>query len=216
MEWSEEFGEAEPGHRHMSHLFALHPGRQITLAGTPELAMAARKSLEHRLAHGGGHTGWSRAWMISFWARLGQGDRASENVQALLTNSTLPNLFDTHPPFQIDGNFGAVAGICEMLLQSHQTETRSQSIQSGTQSSEMRIIELLPALPRSWRTGSVKGLRARGGFTVDIEWKSGKLVSASVHSAAGIPCALRYGDVTRDLSIEAGRTVRLDESLESR
>jgi alpha-L-fucosidase 2 len=187
-EWLEDYDEKEPGHRHISQLFALHPGNQITPRGTPELAKAVRTTLERRLANGGGHTGWSRAWIINFWARLEDGDKAGENVTALLGKSTLPNMLDTHPPFQIDGNFGGTAGIAEMLLQSHANE-----------------ISILPALPKSWPAGSVKGLHARGAVEVDIDWKDGKASRVALRSSIGGTYKVRLEGRVETVKLAAGK-----------
>ncbi len=181
MEWAEELEEPEPGHRHMSHLYGLYPAWQFTPT-TPKYFAAARKSLEYRLAHGGGHTGWSRAWIINFWARLLDAEKAHENVLALLRKSTNPDLLDNHPPFQIDGNFGGCAGIAEMLLQSH--------LPAGQDPLE-REIHLLPALPKAWANGSVEGLCARGGFVVDMTWQDGRIAKATVFSKLGTTCHVR-------------------------
>ena len=190
MEWSEDYDEPEPGHRHISHLYGLYPSNQITPLITPQLAAAARKTLERRLAHGGGHTGWSRAWIVNFFARLHDGEKAYENLHGLLAKSTLPNLFDNHPPFQIDGNFGGAAGIAEMLVQSHES-THSQT-----------TIHLLPALPQQWQSGKVRGLRARGGLEVDIEWQAGVLVTAKLRASREVPVCLRAGKNNLEISCE--------------
>lgn len=172
LEWMEEYGEAEPGHRHISHLYALYPSTQIEMGRTPELVRAAKVTLQRRLRNGGGHTGWSRAWMIGMYARLWEADKAYENLLLLLKKSTLKNLLDTHPPFQIDGNFGSVAAIGEMLLQSN-----------GNESGKRRVI-LLPALPAAWPDGKIAGIRARGGGIFDIYWKDGELKEFMVEATS--------------------------------
>lgn len=173
MEWAEDYDEVEPGHRHISQLFALYPADIISRRKTPELAKAAVSTLDRRLSHGGGHTGWSRAWIINMWARLGFGEKVGENVRALLSNSTSTNMFDMHPPFQIDGNFGGGAGIAEALVQSHSGE-----------------ICVLPALPPEWESGSLKGVRARGGFELDFAWENDRVTEMSVRSLCGNTCSV--------------------------
>jgi len=190
-EWIADYEEADPGHRHMSHLLGLYPLGQFT-PETPELFQAAKATIERRLSFGGGHTGWSRAWIICQYARLLDGEKAYENVLTLLRKCTLNNLFDTHPPFQIDGNFGGTAGIAEMLIQSHN-----------------QIIRLLPALPKAWGNGEVKGLCARGGFEFDLKWTDGKLVSATIHSKTGGIAKIIYNGKRQDVALKAGETRNL-------
>ncbi len=168
MEWTEDYDEAEIGHRHISQLYGLYPSSQLTYEKTPELMKAAQATIERRLSHGGGHTGWSRAWIINMWARLKNGDEAGKHLNHLLSGSTYPNCFDKHPPFQIDGNFGGTAGIAEMLLQSHEG-----------------VISLLPAIPEYWRKGEVSGLKARGDIAVSISWQDSKVVSAELAANQG-------------------------------
>ncbi len=196
MEWSQPFQEAEPGHRHMSHMYGLHPGTYITPEGTPDYAKAARKSLEERLRRGGGHTGWSRAWLINFWARLHDGDRAWADVVALFTKSTLPNLFDDHPPFQIDGNFGGAAGIAEMVLQSH--------VHFWSNGRLVHRVDLLPALPAAWHDGDVSGLMARGGARVSMQWRSGRLTRARVEMPDGGEVRVRLPATVKKVLVTAG------------
>jgi len=192
-EWLEDWDMKAPEihHRHVSHLYGLYPSDQIHVRTTPDLAAAVRKSLEIR---GDEATGWGIGWRLNLWARLHDGEHAYTILTMLLRSErTYPNMFDAHPPFQIDGNFGGVSGIGEMILQSCAGE-----------------IELLPALPKAWPNGSVKGLRARGGFELDIQWKDSKLVNATVRSLVGGSCRLRYGVITKDWNLEKGQNAQWD------
>lgn len=189
MEWSSDIDDPKDEHRHVNHLFGLHPGHTLSPITTPELAQAAKVVLEHR---GDGATGWSMGWKLNQWARLHDGNHAYMLFGNLLKNGTVDNLWDTHPPFQIDGNFGGTAGVTEMLLQSH----------AG-------FIHLLPALPDAWSEGAVSGLRTRGNFEVSIEWYNGELKEAVILSHSGEPCRLRYGDQTLELKTKKGMSYRI-------
>lgn len=218
-EWEEDIDDPANKHRHVSHLFGLHPGVEITPFGTPELFAAARKSLEMR---GDGATGWSMGWKVNFWARLLDGDHAFKILAGLLApvpgsregrlddrrGGLYPNLFDAHPPFQIDGNFGATAGIAEMLLQSHDpygAPLRDSAVQNGQEG----FLNLLPALPSALSSGSVTGLRARGGFDVDIQWRDGELVRARIGSRLGKPVTVRYAGSEIRPSIAGGESLEV-------
>lgn len=187
LEWCEEYAEKEPGHRHISHLYGLHPSDQITKDGTPEFARAAELTLQKRLECGGGHTGWSRAWIMNHYAKLWDGEKAHENLRQLLIQSTLPNLFDNHPPFQIDGNFGSIAAMVEMLVQSNTD----------------RIV-LLPALPEAWRSGTITGVRVRGNACMNIAWKDQKLVKAQICSGRDTVRTFVYHDRRVELMLPEG------------
>lgn len=194
LEWDQPYEENEKGHRHMSHLYAFHPGDAITKSETPDAFAAVRKTLEYRLANGGAGTGWSRAWLINFSARLLDGEMAHEHIQKLLSQSLYPNLFDGHPPFQIDGNFGYTAGVAEMLVQSH----------------ENGLIRLLPALPKAWSSGSVTGLKARGDYTIDMTWQEGELKTCRIHAGKTGKILVYYDGSEMDLDLERGQSFEIE------
>ncbi len=189
LEWSIDIDDPKDEHRHVNHLFGLHPGHTLSPITTPELAQAAKVVLEHR---GDGATGWSMGWKLNQWARLHDGDHAYKLYGNLLKNGTMDNLWDTHPPFQIDGNFGGTAGVTEMLMQSH-----------------MGFIQLLPALPKAWENGSVNGLCAKGNFEVSISWQNNQLTEATIVSNAGEPCVLKYEGMTLSFKTQKGKSYRI-------
>ena len=185
MEWSKDIDDPADEHRHVNHLFGLHPGRTISVVNTLELAQASKVVLEHR---GDGATGWSMGWKLNQWARLHDGNHAYKLFGNLLKAGTADNLWDMHPPFQIDGNFGGTAGVAEMLMQSH-----------------LGFIHLLPALPDQWRAGSISGLCAKGNFEVDIQWEDGQLRKAVIFSKSGTFCEVRYKDVALSFKTSKGK-----------
>ena len=185
-EWMEDIDDPKDKHRHLSHMIAVHPGRQVSPLTTPALADAAKVSMN---ARGDGSTGWSRAWKICIWARLHDGNRAYKILNGMIRNQISVNLFDEHPPFQIDGNFGYAEGVCEMLVQG-----------------QMGFIHLLPALPDAWPEGRIKGVRVRGGYELDLQWKAGRMTRAVIRSVSntGDKCTVRYGKDTKTLALARG------------
>jgi len=200
-EWLDDIDKPNNAHRHMSPLWALFPGADISPADT-KVFDGAKVLLQWR---GDGSTGWSYAWRMPLWARVGNGDFAFRQLNGLFQRKTLPNLFDLCGPFQIDGNFGATAGIAEMLMQSQWTEPRDGQ--------ELRVVNLLPALPKAWPNGSVKGLCARDGFVVDVAWENGVMSHALVHSNLGRPCIVKCGDREMVLKTEKGKDYEFDGEL---
>ena len=197
-EWMKDVDDTANKHRHISHLWGMYPGSEINCDATPKLMNAARQSLMYR---GDAATGWSLGWKINCWARFKDGDHAFKMLQMLISPvaggaGSYPNLFDAHPPFQIDGNFGGAAGIGEMLLQSHTA-----------------FIDILPALPAAFPNGEVKGICARGGFVIDIKWSNGKLEFMKVHSKAGLPLQLRYNELPKYYKTEKNGVYKFDASL---
>lgn len=192
MEWMEDYGEADPGHRHISHLYGLYPAGQITMDETPQLAQACRRTLQYRLQNGGGHTGWSRAWIANHYASLWDGEAVYENIRKMLEVSTYPNLFDKHPPFQIDGNFGICAAMNGMLAQSN----------------ENRIV-LLPALPKAWKTGSVRGMCLVGNLELSMEWQEGKLKKAVFQAGSPVCTIVKYKGKHQQLVLSPQETKEL-------
>ena len=226
-EWLEDKDSPNNRHRHVSHMYGLHPGWEITPYGTPDLFAAAKQSLIFR---GDQATGWSMGWKVNLWARLLDGDHAYLILSNLVTpvpinqkkepgvprkGGLYPNLFDAHPPFQIDGNFGAAAGIAEMLLQSHDPEATPLGM-SEVRAGKAGYVYLLPALPSAFPEGRVRGLRARGGFTVDIEWSDSALVRARIRSVLGKPLTVRYGEKEIRMQTEAGQVIELGPGLKQK
>jgi alpha-L-fucosidase 2 len=194
-EWIEDYDESEPGHRHISQLFGVYPGTSITREDSV-MFTAANKTIERRLSSGGGHTGWSRAWIINFYARLLNGDKAYEHLTLLLKKSTLNNLLDNHPPFQIDGNFGGTAGIAEMLLQSHTD-----------------CIEILPALPTAWKNGEISGLKAHGNFEMSFQWENNALTKATIKANEDKDCMVKYGAKSAKFKMKKNQVLVLNSEM---